>query len=753
MRAPATLVVLLCGLAAAVGCSRVDHAQRGSEYVAAGQVQEAIIEYRNAVNDEPNNGDLRLRLARLYAQVGDGRSAMAEYVRAADILPDNVEAQLESAQYYVVSGQFEDARARAERVLALEPGNVDALLARGTAMAGLRDLQGAVSEFQEVLTLDPSNSSGYKNVGAIQMSQGKREEAEATFRKAVEMAPQSVPARQALANFLWSTGKRDDAETELKAALALEPANRGTNTALGILYLTAGRAPEAEPYFTFIAKSADTTETWLALSDYYQITGRMEEARKVLNDMLERPDGFAPATVRLAALNAREGMRVQAEARLRALLEKQPKDAPALLLNARLLFLDGKRDEALAGIKQTLAAAPSMPIAAAAHLVAGDIYKALDRHADAVGEYEAVLTIDSRPLGALMALAGLEMTSGDPAAATKYADAAYALAPEDPQVQALLVRARMRDNKLAEAKEQLKTLQDKFPNSAQVVDLTAMTQLLDQQVEAARTSYVRALQLAPSDFEALNGLSEIDLRTGRGLDARKRIDQHLATDEPTVDLLVLAARIYARTDDADKAEALLEQAVDLDPLRLVPYNLLAQLYVRQNRVEAAIGQLRKIQERNPDSVPAATLLGMMYEVQKRLPEAEQQYRLALTHDRRAAVAANNLAWLYVSGNRDLDTALQLAQDAKQQIPDEPIINDTLGWIYYRKEMTNQAISSLEASVARSPDQPMFQYHLGMAYLQYGNIQKARASLQQALSLGSDFEGATDAQQTLARLTN
>jgi uncharacterized protein HemY len=115
------------------------------------------------------------------------------------------------------------------------------------------------------------------------------------------------------------------------------------------------------------------------------------------------------------------------------------------------------------------------------------------------------------------------------------------------------------------------------------------------------------------------------------------------------------------------------------------------------------------------------------------------------------VAANNLAWLYLESNRNLDQALQLAQSAHQQSPDEPQFNDTLGWIYVRKNMASAAITPLELSVKKSPDDPMFQYHLGMAYLQTGEWNKAKAALTRALSLKSDFHGAADARKALSTI--
>jgi tetratricopeptide (TPR) repeat protein len=115
------------------------------------------------------------------------------------------------------------------------------------------------------------------------------------------------------------------------------------------------------------------------------------------------------------------------------------------------------------------------------------------------------------------------------------------------------------------------------------------------------------------------------------------------------------------------------------------------------------------------------------------------------------VASNNLAWLYQSRPGKLDEALQLAKTAQQALPEEPSINDTLGWIYVRKNLASLAIAPLEACVQKVPQNPVYHYHLGVAYKQAGNLDKAKRSLSKALSLRADFDGASEARKALAEI--
>jgi hypothetical protein len=77
-------------------------------------------------------------------------------------------------------------------------------------------------------------------------------------------------------------------------------------------------------------------------------------------------------------------------------------------------------------------------------------------------------------------------------------------------------------------------------------------------------------------------------------------------------------------------------------------------------------------------------VGLLYQLQNNPDQARAAYQRALALDPNAPVAANNLAQLYVDRNENLDVALQLAQTAKAGLPNSHEVDDTLGWIYYKK---------------------------------------------------------------------
>ena len=145
--------------------------------------------------------------------------------------------------------------------------------------------------------------------------------------------------------------------------------------------------------------------------------------------------------------------------------------------------------------------------------------------------------------------------------------------------------------------------------------------------------------------------------------------------------------------------------------------------------------------------------GRQHLKENRVPEAVHAFKQALSLDPRAAVAANNLAWDYLERGGNLDRALQLAQTAKAELPDEAAVNDTLGWVYYKRDLPGPAIEHLRAAVEQSPTSPARRYRLGLAYLKNGDTTEARQTLQRVLTLDPDFAAAEDVRQALASLDN
>ena len=731
------------------GCSRSaqSYMERGDAAMEKGDVAAAVLEYRNAVQKDELLGPARLKLAEAYMKQGNGAGALAEYVRAADLLPNDVDTQVKAATLLGLARRFEDARARADKALAIDPKNVDALVVRANALASLTDLDGALKEMQEALSIDP-RASIETNLGAIQAAKGDLKGAEASFRGAVETDPKSVAAQVALGQFLWSSGRAADAESAFKAALALDGEHLLAHRALAVFYLQSNRAPEAEPHLKKVAEIMKTPAATLGLVDYYLGTRRPDDAKAVLAEMSKDERYWALAQARLADVQFAEGKRDEALKTIGEVVAKAPTLGAARVVRGRLLLAGGKPEEALTDAQ---AAVAQDATAIDAQFLLGSVQEARRDLDAAAAAYNEVLKLNPRAAGAQVRLAMVEMQRNALPAATQLAEQVVQAQPGNVTAQLVLARALLGRGDLDRSSSVTQGLLKEFPNVAQVHNQAGLVALARKDRAGARTAFDRALTLNPGLMEPLMSLVSMDVQDGKGPAARERVQARLDKGTPTSSLLALAGTTWAATGDLAGAESFLKRAIETDSSNFEAYSALARVYVAQRKPDAAVAEFDRLIAKQPNAVGAQTMAALILQGQGKESEAQQRYERLVEANPRAAVAANNLAWIYASRGENLDKALALAQAAKAELPEHPEVNDTLGFVYLKKELPSLAIPPLRLAIEKQPQSPGFHFRLGQALAQTGDKAGAKRALTEALRLKSDFDGAAEARKLLGTL--
>jgi tetratricopeptide (TPR) repeat protein len=207
----------------------------------------------------------------------------------------------------------------------------------------------------------------------------------------------------------------------------------------------------------------------------------------------------------------------------------------------------------------------------------------------------------------------------------------------------------------------------------------------------------------------------------------------------------------------------LRRALEIDPNYLPAYSSLAALFINSKQADRAIEEYKKILAIRPDNASVYTLIGMLEDSRQNYDGAVDNYKKALERDPNSIFAANNLAWNYAAhGKGNLDEAVRLAQTVVQRNPNVAGFVDTLGWVYYKKNLYGAAVEQLRKAVALdeaaaraaniSPS-PTYQYHLGMALKGSGDRGGSQQALQAALRLAEkrSFADVEDARKALAEL--
>lgn len=754
MRSTLLRLAFVAGVAlAGSACSDPEAAKRaylanGDRYAAEGKTGEAIVEYRNAVRTDPRYGEARWRLAEAYARAQNAQGAYREYIRAADLLPDNVDAQVKAATYLLMARRFEDAKARSERALQRDPNNVEALIVRANATAGLKDVPGAIRDIEEALKTQPADGRIYSSLGALRFVEGQRVEAEAAFKKALEISPKSIEARLAMANFYWATGRAAEVEQTLNEARALDPAHLMVNRMLAALYLATRRAPEAEAPLKAVAERTGDVPSTLALADYYIQTQRPVDASTVLKPLAENSASSGAATLRLALIERHGGRHDAAYRMIDELIKKEPKNTTALAVVSGWQLRDREFTDAL---KTARAAVEADPASAPAQFALGQALVELRQPDDAIKALNEVLRLNPRVVAAQVILSRLQLEQGNANAAVQFASEAKKAAPANPNVQLALAKSLVIQGNLTQAAPEVRALLERYPQVAASHTVNGMLLLRSKNLPGARAAFMRALELDPASAEALEGLLALDVASNNVAAAVARIEERVGNNPQSVPLMSIAARTYAVARQPEKTEKALRSVLQLDPDNLGAYLLLGRTYASQRRLDEALVEFDAAAKRNPNHVGAATMAAMIVQLQNKEPEAQKRYEAIVAASQHAPVAANNLAWIYAERGGNLDVALQLAQSAKSQLPDVAEVNDTLGWIYYKRDLPLMAIPFLEESALKDPKNAMYHLHLGLTYAKAGQKDKARAALESALKLQPNLPEAAEARRLLTTM--
>ena len=112
-------------------------------------------------------------------------------------------------------------------------------------------------------------------------------------------------------------------------------------------------------------------------------------------------------------------------------------------------------------------------------------------------------------------------------------------------------------------------------------------------------------------------------------------------------------------------------------------------------------------------------------------------------------ALNHLAYSFAEKRIHLDRALVMSQRALNLDPENPIILDTVGWVFYQKGQWEQSRFYLEKAVKKDSGEAIIVEHLGDVYLKLNFTKKAVDMYKKALELENDDKRKAEIQDKLS----
>lgn len=306
--------------------------------------ERALDAYGSRIEKNPEDTDARLRKAKVLHILGRWDEALEAYDNATKVSPEDYDAWWEKGQFLSSTGDINESMKAYDKAIELIPANNTAELTLAWAdkteeLAAADRWEDALQSANRTLKLDPKNSVMWHFKAFILTNLGRKEDALATFNEALKQNPKDIINWQYKASLLVEMKRYNESLDAYDNTLELIPKN----------------------------DTEELSQTWLAIGQALNKTGKQEEAAAAFQKSLELYDN--------------------------ATTEK-PGDVMLLQSKSRALFELGRYDEALEILDQILKTAPGIEpyLTQTIGLIGkGDTLRAMGRNEEALQAYDRAI--------------------------------------------------------------------------------------------------------------------------------------------------------------------------------------------------------------------------------------------------------------------------------------------------------------------------------------------------------------------------
>jgi tetratricopeptide (TPR) repeat protein len=250
-----------------------------------GDLADAIIEYKRALNFDYNSASLHLRLASVYIKNNNLDSAIRELNLTAKYNPEAIESYGLLTIVYSLQKKYDLATKEYEKFLRLatklDPQNIQLYKDLGQVYLEQNNLEAAEKTYRLILELQPKEATGHLFLGTVYEKQGKTNEAIGEFTKTIGLNPDDHIALNALGYLYAQEGiNLDEAEAMIKKALEFESNNGAYIDSLGWVYFKKGMLEPAIKELERAANLLDDPVIFEHLGDAYFKKGEFIKARE-----------------------------------------------------------------------------------------------------------------------------------------------------------------------------------------------------------------------------------------------------------------------------------------------------------------------------------------------------------------------------------------------------------------------------------------------------------------------------------------
>ena len=641
--------------------------QRAEADIAAHDYRSAMIQLKNALQDQPDHVQARTRLAELEFRQGDVEAAEKDLRRALELGASNP--------------------ANAELMAQIQ-------LALGHGAQLLTQIE------SKELPLEGGALAFYR--AQAELSVQRYEAAQRSFESVDANDPHATRARIGAAQALAAQGKSDLALQRLDELIHAQPGAASALLARGAIRARRGEFAAAEEDLTNARKQGATTlgiqqqaNLLAALVEVQLARGAIDAAAASQRELAR----LAPSTVGVRVLAGRIAFARQdyalAAAELQRAVASDPESVAARFLLGVALFSQGNPRQAELQLSQVLQRAPE-------HLEArkllAQINLILGRPETAMQVLLPTQNADDTRADMLRGLARIQQ--GDVSGGLKDLESAVAAHPNDETLQLDLATAYLKSERADLAVELLSKLGAPRNPLRRSTLLIAALQAAGETAKA-QAEVEKLLRDRPRDLVALRLGAAFFAQQRNFARARGYAQSAVDIDPKNVNVLLMRGGIEADAGDVAAARTWFDKAAALDGGSSAAHMAIAELDARRGDLEAATRALEIVRKKDSQAVDARLHLAGLYMRQRKTAAAQAVIdELGVLGKDRPEVL-NSLGLLFIQMGRYDDALLQF-QSATAQDSANPMYWLNTARVQFALGNVAVAREALEKAVGAQP---------------------------------------------------